>query len=103
MKSITFFFSFLFPLLVFSQHNHQNHSVNERNGAPITAFQQLQNSVDLHKVTFDLNLERNSRNIAGSVTYAFEVLNNTDTLAFELHQNFKIDSVILEPNALSKS
>ena len=102
MKSLTFLLFFLLPYVVFSQHNHQNHSITNRNGAPLTAFQKLQYNVDLHNVTFDLNLERNSRNIAGSVTYAFEVLKNTDTLAFELHQNFKIDSVVISSNSLSK-
>jgi aminopeptidase N len=73
-----------------------------RNSASLrqpTASPEHKRLMDLYDITFyklDLNLERNSIYIEGNVSLSAKVRANTmNVFAFELHQNFQIDSVLI--------
>ena len=56
----------------------------------------LMNNYDVKFHHLNLNLERTNKNISGYVrTIAKVISNQLDTFAFELHQNFTIDSVVI--------
>ena len=68
----------------------------QRKAVSTPAHQQLMNRYDVTFYKLDLHLERNSTYIAGNVTIEAKVKSSPlNTFAFELHQNFLIDSILV--------
>lgn len=67
----------------------------QRKATATPEHQQLMNRYDITFYRLNLQLERNSRYIAGDVTLQAQARQPLGTFAFELHQNFQIDSVVV--------
>jgi aminopeptidase N len=94
----SFFFSLCFVISILAQGDafmpaNRLSSCLAHNIEPVKA---LLTDYDIVHYDFDLQLERNSRDIAGSVTIlAKAIKDNFDSFEFQLHDNYTVDSVVL--------
>ncbi len=93
-KILTFIGTFF---IVLNLNAQKTKTLQSRGELGVSAFRLLEQKYDLHEAAFDLRLERDSRFIEGSVTYSFLAKADIDTFAIELHPNFTVDSVLIDP------
>lgn len=102
---VTFWFIMFWGSNIFAQNSHlcakikQQHKVATQKqlfNARVLSSNNLMNNYDVKFHHLNLNLERTNKNISGYVRTISKVISNQlDTFAFQLHQNFTIDSVVI--------
>ncbi len=96
---LPFCFSFCISLSILAQGNaflSNNKHLSSCLAHATEPVKALLTDYDIVHYDFDLQMERNSRDIAGAVTIlAKAVKDNFDSFEFQLHDNYTIDSVVL--------
>lgn len=97
---LSFLFSF-WSLLIFAQGDaapkNPSRAMLSCIGHHFEPVKALLTDYDIVHYDFDLQMERNSREIAGVVTITAKAIkDNFDSFEFQLHDNYTIDSVVLE-------
>lgn len=99
MKSVISLFLMVCVLNLFSQHKtcgkksaHQYQTIQTTQSSQ---YLDLANKYDLHAMAYDLQLSALNKNIQGGVVLHVKPWQNIDTLVFELHANFIIDSLFI--------